>query len=174
MSSSLSGSLACGLTRVPPGASHQHRARAGGPAPQRVRTRVVRFRRAMRVVYGPSAELFHDSTVASRPPSLVNCGPRAGRRPLKVKPFAESGERTSPGECERPAPSSRGIGLHRHQRVKLGCDYTDPSRLPRAGLSPNHDLDIVIERRQQVHQSFDGEALQLVTTNRRNLRLRHS
>jgi hypothetical protein len=35
-------------------------------------------------------------------------------------------------------------------------------------VGSNHDLDILVERRQQVHQAFDGEALQLVATKRRN------
>jgi hypothetical protein len=36
----------------------------------------------------------------------------------------------------------------------------NPSGLPRARLSPNHDLDILVDRRQQVHQAFDGKARQ--------------
>ncbi len=37
-----------------------------------------------------------------------------------------------------------------------------------------HDLDVLVESRQQVHQAFDGEARQLVVTKRRDLRLRDS
>ena len=33
----------------------------------------------------------------------------------------------------------------------LGRDDANPTSLPRAGLSANHDLDILVERRQQVH-----------------------
>ena len=56
----------------------------------------------------------------------------------------------------------------------LGGDDADPASLPRAWLSSNHDLDILVERRQQVHQAFDGEARQLVVTKRRHLGLRDS
>jgi hypothetical protein len=46
----------------------------------------------------------------------------------------------------------------------------------RARLSPNHDLDILVERRQQVHQSFDREPSQLVVAKakRGDLRLRYA
>src|SRR5262249_22122494 len=54
------------------------------------------------------------------------------------------------------------------------CDHADPTSLQRAGLSPNHDLDILVERRQQVHQAFNGEPCQLVVTKCRDLRLRNS
>jgi hypothetical protein len=30
-------------------------------------------------------------------------------------------------------------------------DDADPTGLPRAWLSPNHDLDVLVERRQEVH-----------------------
>jgi hypothetical protein len=43
---------------------------------------------------------------------------------------------------------AEGLGFIAIRGVKSGCDDTDSSRLPRAGLSPNHDLDILIERRQ--------------------------
>jgi hypothetical protein len=66
---------------------------------------------------------------------------------------------------------SSSLTLHAHCSR---CDDTDSSRLPRAGLSPNHNLNILIERGQKIHQAFDGEALQLVATKRGNLRLRHS
>jgi hypothetical protein len=33
-------------------------------------------------------------------------------------------------------------------RKRSGRDDTDPSGLPRAGLPPNHDLDVLVERRQ--------------------------
>ena len=33
----------------------------------------------------------------------------------------------------------------------LGRDDTDSSRLPRSRLSPNHDLDVLIKRGQEVH-----------------------
>jgi hypothetical protein len=46
----------------------------------------------------------------------------------------------------------------------LSCDDANPPSLPRAGLPPNHDLDVLVDRRQQVHQAFDGEPLQLVMT----------
>jgi hypothetical protein len=51
-------------------------------------------------------------------------------------------------------------------------DDADPPSLPRAGLPANHDLDVLVECRQQVHQAFDGETRQLVVAERRNLRLR--
>jgi hypothetical protein len=38
----------------------------------------------------------------------------------------------------------------------------DAGSLAGAGLLPNHDLDVLIECRQQVHQALDGEARQLV------------
>jgi len=41
-------------------------------------------------------------------------------------------------------------------------------------LPADDDLDVLVKRRQPVHQPFDGEALQLVATKRRNLRLRQS
>jgi hypothetical protein len=41
-------------------------------------------------------------------------------------------------------------------------------------LAPDHDLDILVERRQQVHQAFGGKTGQLVVTKRRDLRLRHA
>ena len=36
-------------------------------------------------------------------------------------------------------------------------DDANPSSSTRAGLAPNHDLDILIQRRQQVHQAFGDE-----------------
>ena len=62
-------------------------------------------------------------------------------------------------------PTMNG-NLHRLRR-----DDADPTSLPRAGFSPNHDLDILVERRQQIHQAFEREARQLVVTKRRDLRL---
>ena len=59
-------------------------------------------------------------------------------------------------------------------KLGSGCDDTDSTSLPRAGLSPDHNLDVLVERRQQVHQAFHGEARELVVTKRRYLRLRHS
>jgi len=53
-------------------------------------------------------------------------------------------------------------------------DDANPTSLPRAGLSSNHDLDVLIERHQQVHQAFEREARQLVMTERRYLWLRHT
>jgi len=63
---------------------------------------------------------------------------------------------------------------HRLLCLASGRDDTNPTSLPRAGFLPNDDLDILVERRQQVHQAFDGDARQLVVTQRRHLRLRHS
>src|SRR6185503_14348077 len=60
----------------------------------------------------------------------------------------------------------------RQPRQYSDCNDADPTSLARAGLLPNYDLDILIERRQQIHQAFDGEARQLVVTKRRNLWLR--
>ena len=68
---------------------------------------------------------------------------------------------------------AEGVGFIAMREMELSCEDTNPSRLPRAGLSPDHDLDILVERRQQVHQTFDGEARQLVVTKRRDLRLRY-
>jgi hypothetical protein len=48
----------------------------------------------------------------------------------------------------------------------------DPGCLPRAGLLSNHDLDIEIDRRQQVHQSLKREAGQPVVAKRREAGLR--
>jgi hypothetical protein len=47
----------------------------------------------------------------------------------------------------------------------LGC-------LPRAGLLSNHDLDIEIDRRQQVHQPLKREAGQRVLAKRNQAGLR--
>jgi hypothetical protein len=58
--------------------------------------------------------------------------------------------------------------------VGSGCNDADPTGLPRAGLSPNHDLDVLVDRRQQVHQALDREARQLIVTKGRDLRLRHA
>ena len=56
--------------------------------------------------------------------------------------------------------------------LRCGCRHdTNPTSLPLTGLPPNHDLDVLVERRQSVHQAFDGDACQLVVK-RRNLRLR--
>ncbi len=55
-----------------------------------------------------------------------------------------------------------------------GRNDANSACLSRAGFSPNHDLDVLVERRQQVHQAFDGEARQLVVTERRDLGLRDS
>jgi hypothetical protein len=55
-----------------------------------------------------------------------------------------------------------------------GGQHANPSAFPGARLSPNHDLDILVERRQQVHKALDGKARQLVVTKRRDLRLRDS
>jgi hypothetical protein len=62
----------------------------------------------------------------------------------------------------------------RRTEQQSGRDDANPTSLPRAGLPPNHDLDVLIERRQKVHQAFDGKACQLVATKRGNLRLRDS
>ena len=51
---------------------------------------------------------------------------------------------------------------------------TNPAGLPRAGLPPNHNLDILVERRQQIHQAFDRKARQLVVAEGGDLRLRQS
>lgn len=48
----------------------------------------------------------------------------------------------------------------------------DPGRLPRAGLLSNHDLDIAIDGRQQVHQPLKREAGQPVLAKRREAGLR--
>ena len=44
----------------------------------------------------------------------------------------------------------------------LGRDDGNPTSLPRAGLSSNHDVDVVIECRQQLHQAFEREAASLL------------
>jgi hypothetical protein len=49
----------------------------------------------------------------------------------------------------------------------------DPGRLAGPRLPPNHDLDVLIERRQQVHQALDGEAGKLVVPKSGNLWLAH-
>ena len=36
-------------------------------------------------------------------------------------------------------------------RVGLSCNDTDPTTLPGAGLSANHDFDVLVERGEQVH-----------------------
>jgi hypothetical protein len=41
-------------------------------------------------------------------------------------------------------------------------------------LSPNHDLDVLVERCNQVHEALDGEARELVVPKRRDFQLRYS
>ncbi len=99
--------------------------------------------------------------------------PRGWRCPLKVKPFAESSERSASGARERSGLSRSGLWCQRHLQV-VCCDDGDSGNFPRGGFLPNHDLDVLVERRQEVHQTFDGEACQLVVTKRRDLGLRDS
>ena len=56
----------------------------------------------------------------------------------------------------------------------LRRDDANPAGLARPRLPPNHDLDIAVERRQEVHQPFHREARQLVMAQCRDLRLRDS
>jgi hypothetical protein len=62
----------------------------------------------------------------------------------------------------------------------LGCTiegFFKPPRhccLPRAGFAPNHNLYILVEGRQQVHQTFDGKPRELVVPKRRHFGLRDS
>jgi hypothetical protein len=42
------------------------------------------------------------------------------------------------------------------------------------GLSSNHDLDVLVEHRQQIHQAFDGETREPVLPKGGYLRLRHA
>src|SRR6476646_9165210 len=58
--------------------------------------------------------------------------------------------------------------------IALRSYDTYSSSLARPGLSPDHDLDILVERRQQIHQTFNRKPRQLVVTERGDLRLRHS
>jgi hypothetical protein len=48
-----------------------------------------------------------------------------------------------------------------------GRHYANPRIRPGARLSPDHNLDILVERRQQVHQAFDREARGLVVAESR-------
>jgi hypothetical protein len=43
----------------------------------------------------------------------------------------------------------------RTQPSSLSRHDTYPTSLPRTGFSPDHDLDVLVERRRQVHQAFD-------------------
>jgi len=52
--------------------------------------------------------------------------------------------------------------------------YTNAARPPRARLPPDHDLDILIERREQIHQPFDRETRELVVAKSGYFQLRHS
>src|SRR5712672_245857 len=83
--------------------------------------------------------------------------------------LASARRRAAVNGLRRLGPRLGFIGM----AICLRSDHADPSRLLRAGLSPNHDFDVLVKRRQQVHQAFDGEARQLVVTQRRDLRLRY-
>ena len=55
-------------------------------------------------------------------------------------------------------------------RLLIGCLTTSstdsscwpnsryPTTFPRARLLPNHDLDVLVERGQEIHQTFHGKA----------------
>src|SRR5262245_18261687 len=60
------------------------------------------------------------------------------------------------------------------RRNLLRRNDADAAGLARSRLAADDDLDVLIERRQEVHQAFHGEACQLVVTERRNLGLRNS
>jgi hypothetical protein len=47
----------------------------------------------------------------------------------------------------------------------------DSTALSRTTLPTDHDLDVLIERRQQVHKPLDGESRELVVPESRHLRL---
>ena len=51
--------------------------------------------------------------------------------------------RARPNDLRRRAER---LGLIAIRRVTLSCDDADSTSLPRAGLSPNHDLDVLVER----------------------------
>src|SRR6478752_7429577 len=55
--------------------------------------------------------------------------------------------------------------------IALRSYDTYSSSLARPWLSPNYDLDILVERRQQIHQTFNRKPRQLVVTKRRDLGL---
>src|SRR5207247_4909324 len=78
----------------------------------------------------------------------------------------------------RRRPLDRNVKVIRRVPLDRTVERTrwrpNPTSLPRAGLSSNHDLDVQIERHQQVHQAFEREARQLVMTERRYLWLRHT
>ena len=57
-------------------------------------------------------------------------------------------------------------------QTRLGRDDANPTGLARAWLSANHDLDVLIDCRQKVHQALDREARQLVVAECRDFRLR--
>jgi hypothetical protein len=89
-----------------------------------------------------------------------------GRTPAAAKQLASRARRRVRG-----SPAASDAGRARQREVvgialctSLGRDDADPTGLPRAGLSSNHDLHIQVDRCQQVHQAFDGEAYQLVAT----------
>jgi hypothetical protein len=60
------------------------------------------------------------------------------------------------------------------QAQRSGRHHPDTPCSPGARLPPNHNLDILVERRQQVHQAFHREPRKLVVTECGDLRLRHS
>ena len=68
-----------------------------------------------------------------------------------------------------PPAARRPLTVHRSCR-----NDADPGGLAGAGLLPNHDLNVLVERGKQVHQALDGEARQLVVAKSGDLRLRHS
>lgn len=58
--------------------------------------------------------------------------------------------------------------------MRSRCDDANPACLSRSRLSTNNDLDVLVERRQQVHQAFDRETRELVVAECGDFRLRHS
>jgi hypothetical protein len=66
---------------------------------------------------------------------------------VKVKPLAQSRKCSLPRAFECSALSRSRLGFQRHRELRLGCDNTDPTSLPRTGLPPNDDLDVLVERR---------------------------
>ena len=104
--------------------------------------------------------------------SIVKHVPRGWRRPLEVKPSSESGKSAPPRDCKRSASSMSAHWFEWHWHLAhAATTLIRPSSA--SGLSSNHDLDVLVERRQEVHQAFDGKARLLVVRQRRNLRLRN-
>src|SRR3982750_2215594 len=59
----------------------------------------------------------------------------------------------------------------RASHMRLRGNDRDSTALARTSLPKDHDVDVLIQRGQQVHEPFDGESRELVVPKGRHLRL---